>query len=175
MILLDDSDPAMVPHGDPIANRTISALAGQLTERGYAVIDGLAAGFAPATPRKRRTDGELIDLAKEQRTPIDAIVVVQIFASVRKNLDDMLPDIRIPARVITSRGRLLMEFEGNGEPSLPALPGGCDRECMLQKVGDGARIVARATANALASKLDSYLHPATEPTPLPKRPRTRRH
>jgi hypothetical protein len=176
----EDADQETVPRNNRIFNRVLIALGEEMNIRGYSIVDETAAGLnITAQGRVRRRDAELIDIARAiSRPPVDAIVVFQIYASAKRSLnsDIMRPEVRIPGRVIDVRSsRLLGAFEVVGL-DLPVLPRGCadDRECVLEQVGDQARILARDLGAALAEKLKALPRSRTnagpgvaEPTPGP--------
>jgi hypothetical protein len=177
LIVSEDADQETVPRNNRIFNRVLTALGEEMNLRGFTVIDETAAGLNITTQgRVRRKDNELIDIARAiPRPPIDAVVVFQIYASAKRsmNSDVMRPEVRIPGRIINVRSsRLLGAFEVTGL-DLPVLPLGCsnDRECVLEQVGDQARMLARDLGGALAEKLAALSRPrvtgpaAGEPVP----------
>jgi hypothetical protein len=160
MIVSDDADRDTVPRESRIFNRVFLAVAEEMNIRGFTVIDETAAGMNITTPgRVRRRDTELIDIARAiPRPPIDAVVVFQIYASAKKSQysDVTRPEVRIPGRIINIHtGQLLGAFEVSGL-DLPPLPVNCDRECLLERIGDSARPVANQLAEALALKLAAF-------------------
>jgi hypothetical protein len=162
-VVSEDADTDTVPRNSRIFNRVLLALAEELNLRHYTVVDEKIAGMEISTPdRVRRRDTELIDIARALRRPlVDAIVVFQIYASTRPSLnsDIVRAQVRIPARMIDVRsGRLLGAFEIS-DLDLPALPRRCDRECLLEVMGDNARIIAHDLGIALAQKLDAWTVP----------------
>jgi hypothetical protein len=177
LVVSDDADQETVPRNNRIFNRVITALGEEMSLRGYTVVDEVAAGLdITAQGRVRRRDAELIDIARAiRRPPVDAVVVFQIYASAKKSLnsDVMRPEARISGRIVNVRtSQMLGAFEVV-ERDLPVLPFGCDkdRECVLEQMGDHARVLARDLGAALAEKLVNFRPgnpgPLTGPGPLP--------
>jgi hypothetical protein len=70
------------------------------------------------------------------------------------------PNIRIPGRLLNVRtGQQIAAFEVAGLELAP-LPQGCDRECLLEKVGGEAKLIASELAQALTTKLTGFILPA---------------
>jgi hypothetical protein len=162
-VVSEDADTDTVPRDSRIFNRVLLALAEEMNLHHYTVIDERAAGMEITTPdRVRRRDVELIDIARAlRRPPVDAVVVFQIYASTRQSLnsDIVRAQVRIPARIIeVQSGRFLGAFEVS-DIDLPALPRRCDRECLLEVMGNNARILGHDLGIALAQKLDAWKVP----------------
>jgi hypothetical protein len=161
MVVSEDADQETVPRNNRIFNRVYLALSEEMNQRGYTMVDETAATvrFAPQG-RVRRTDAELIEIARAvNNPPVSGIVVFQIYASAKKSANVpglMNPEARIAGRIIDVRGsRLLGGFEKVAR-DLPPLPVNCDRECILEQVGDWAQPLAGALGDALATKLENY-------------------
>jgi hypothetical protein len=90
------------------------------------------------------------------------MAVYQIYASVRRSpaADIRYPDVRLAGRILNVRtGQFISSFEVGGF-QLPALPNPCDRECVLERVGDHSRQLASDLGSALSSKLEAFAKPA---------------
>lgn len=180
LIVGDDADQDTVPRGSRIFNRVLAALANDMNQLGFKVFDETAAGMDITNPgRVRRTDAELISIAQRiPKPPIDVIVVFQVYASVQQNAYSDIKElrVRIPARLIqVQTARALGNFEvAVGPRGLKPLPVNCNRDCILESVGDQAAPIAHEVGTILAAKLDE-LSPVvpkgsvavTEPVPLP--------
>lgn len=175
VVMSEDADEDTVPRGNRIFNRVIRELAEVMNVHGYNVYDetSVTKGFTQPG-RVRRRDAEIIDVARAVQTPpLDVIAVFQIYASATKSTvsDIVRPNIRIPSRLLNVRtGQQIAAFEVAGLELAP-LPQGCDRECLLERVGGEARLVANELAQALTLKLSGFILPARgagavgEPTP----------
>ena len=100
----DDADADSVPRHSRIfkPRARLDAIAGELHTEGFDVFDEVAVtldDFAQA--RSRRSDAEVIDIAKSvTRPPIDIVVLFSIFASA----DELKYTTKVNARIT---GRLL--------------------------------------------------------------------
>lgn len=176
LVVSEDADEDTVPRGNRIFQRVIHELAETMNTRGYNVYDETAVGMDITKPgRVRRRDAEVIDVARSiPRPPIDVVLIFQIYASARKSSysDIVRPEIRIPGRLLNVRtGQLIGSFEVTGL-QLPPLPQDCDRECLLERVGAEARMLATDLAAALTDKLAGFIRPgggSTLQTPGPDR------
>jgi hypothetical protein len=164
VVMGEDADEDTVPRGNRIFNRVIHELAEVMNVHGYNVYDETAVGMIITQPgRARRRDTEIIDVARAVQTPpLDVIAVFQIYASATKSTvsDIVRPNIRIPGRLLNVRtGQQIAAFEVPGLELAP-LPQDCDRECLLERVGGEAKLVADELAQALTQKLSGFILPA---------------
>ncbi|MBZ0148455.1 MAG: hypothetical protein K8F62_13080 [Pseudorhodoplanes sp.] len=179
LIVGEDADRDTVARGTRIFNRVLAALTTDMNELGFKVYDETAAGMDITNPgRVRRVDAELISVAQKiSQPPIDAIVVFQIYASVQPNAYSDIKDlrVRIAGRMIqVQTGKALGNFEvAVGPRGLKPLPVKCNRDCILEHVGNEAKPIAHEVGIVLARKLDE-ISPAkpksssalTEPAPV---------
>ena len=164
VVMSEDADEDTVPRGNRIFNRVIRELAEVMNVHGYNVYDETAVAMGFTQPgRVRRRDSEIIDVARAvQIPPLDVIAVFQIYASATKSTvsDIVRPNVRIPGRLLNVRtGQQIAAFEVAGL-ELPPLPQGCDRDCLLERVGGEAKLVANELAQALTLKLSGFIVPA---------------
>jgi hypothetical protein len=165
----EDADEDSVPRGNRIFNRVIAAMGEEMNTQGYDIFDetAIAMDINPAN-RIRRMDSELISVARAvQAPPLDVVVVFTIYASVAESAyaDILRPEVRIPGRILNVRtGQQIASFEVSGL-ELPPLPVVCERECLLESVGDSAAILGAELANALTTKLAGFVaEPPTDVT-----------
>ena len=164
LIMSEDADADTVPRGSRVFNRVQRAIESEMQIEGFSVFDETAVSLDITSPNKSgRTDAELLTIARRiQTAPIDVIVVFQIYANSEKNPYADISDLRarVSGRMIDIRnGRALGNYEVSyGPGELPPLPPNCDRDCVLEKVGDESKRIARDVASVLAKKLD-YLSP----------------
>jgi hypothetical protein len=163
VVMSDDADPDTVPRNSRIFNRVQLQLSEYLNTRGFQVYDetSIAGGINPPG-RVRRRDAELIEIARAAPTPVDAMAVYQIYASVRRSpaANIRYPDVRIAGRILNVRtGQFISSFEVGGF-QLPALPNPCDRECVLENVGTHSRVLATDLGSALSGKLEAFARPS---------------
>jgi hypothetical protein len=172
VIMSDDADPDTVPRNNRIFNRVQLQLSEYLNTRGFQVYDetSIAGGINPPNTVRRR-DAELIAVARAAPTPVDAMAVYQIYASVRRSpaANIRFPEVRMAGRILNVRtGQFISSFEVGGF-QLPALPNPCDRECVLENVGSHSRVLASDLGSALASKLEAFARPGGSATSEPNK------
>jgi hypothetical protein len=171
LIVSEDNDTETVPRGNRMFNRVIATLQETLNVRYFQVYDENSVAASFTQPGKvRRSDVEMIEIARAVRPPMDVLIVFQVYASARKanDSDIVRPEIRIPGRILDLRsGQAVGNFEVGGF-ELPPLPRNCDRECLLEKVGDEARILGTNLAGALGDKLEGFIK--VEPAAAPAAP-----
>lgn len=171
LVVGDDADQDTVPRNSRIFNRVLAALTSDMNERGFKVYDETAASMDITNPgRVRRTDAELISIAQRiPKPPIDVIVVFQVYASVQQNAYSDIKElrVRIPGRMIqVQTGKTLGNFEvAMGPRGLKPLPVNCNRDCILESVGDAAVPIAHEVGIVLAGKLDE-LSPVASKGPV---------
>ena len=163
VVMGEDADEDAVPRGNRIFQRVIAELSETMNLRGYNVYDETAVAMGFTQPnRVRRRDAELIEVARAvSNPPLDVVAIFQIYASASKSAysDIVRPSVRIPGRLLNVRtGQSLGSFEVAGV-QLPPLPQGCDRECLLERVGAEAKTIAGDVAAALTAKLDGFVAP----------------
>ena len=160
MIMGEDADEDTVPRHSRIFNRVNDALRTRMMELGFKVYNETATTMNITNPgRVRRTDAELISVAQNiTAAPIDVISTFQIYASAQDNAysDIKQMRIRIVGRMLqVQTGRDLGNFEVSvGPRGLKPLPPGCNPDCVLERVGDEAKIIANEVGTVLARKLD---------------------
>ena len=172
LVVGDDADQDTIPRGSRIFNRVLAALTTDMSELGFKVYDETAAGMDITNPgRVRRTDAELISVAQRiPQPPIDAIVAFQIYASVQQNAYSDIKELRVRVlgRMIdVHTAKALGNFEvAVGPRGLKPLPVNCNRDCILEQVGDAATPIAHEVGIVLARKLDELSPVAPRRTAL---------
>ncbi|MDP6875054.1 MAG: hypothetical protein QF521_16135 [Alphaproteobacteria bacterium] len=156
LVMGEDADPGTLPRLGSIFKRVQDALANELNDEGFNVYDETAVTLDNfAQGRIRRTDAEIIDIARSvQRPPIDVAVIYAIYVHGEGRGHTGKLFIRIPGRLLNVRtGRRL----GNFEVELPRpanVSPRCDVDCLSEAVGRNARTLARDLGVVLAAKLD---------------------
>lgn len=161
VVMGEEADTDSVPRDSRVHRRIEEALKEQLYIRGFDVYDETAVTLGTVTPgRKRRTDAELIDVVRgTTRPPLDGVVLFTAYASA----EDLGYTTRIQARLA---GRVLAvstgQHLGNFEVAAADIraPANCSRSCVLETIGDQARLLAQDLGVVLAAKLKT-LAPAS--------------
>ena len=160
LVMGEDADEDTVPRHSRIFNRVNDALRSRMMELGFRVYNETAMTMNITNPgRVRRTDAELISVAQNiTAAPIDVISTFQIYASAQDNSYSDIKQLRlrIVGRMLqVQTGRDLGNFEvAVGPRGLKPLPPGCNPDCVLERVGDEAKIIANEVGIVLARKLD---------------------
>ncbi len=156
IIMGEDADKDTVPRNSRVFKRVLDALVNEMNNEGFNVYDETAVTLDDfAQGRVRRTDAEIIDIARSvKRPPIDVAVIYAIYASANKLSYTTKIKTRITGRLLNVRsGKRL----GNFEVELPLpdnAPVKCQRECILETVGKNARVLGMDLGVVLAKKLD---------------------
>jgi len=155
-------DQTSVPRNSSAFKRIQNALAEELQNAGFRVYDETALALgAQSQSNARRTDAEMIDMARSiVHPPIDVIVVYGLYGDVQD---------KGYARKLTSRvsGRMLTVHSGqrlgNFEVSLPSsisISANCDGVCLNEALGKSARELASEAGAVLAVKLRDLASPS---------------
>jgi hypothetical protein len=156
IIMGEDADKDTVPRNSRVYKRVLDALVNEMNDEGFNVYDETAVTLDDfAQGRVRRTDAEIIDIARSvKRPPIDVAVIYSIYASAKKLSYTTKIRTRITGRLLNVRsGKRL----GNFEVELPQpdnAPVKCQRECILETVGKNARVLGMDLGVVLTKKLD---------------------
>ena len=163
MVMGEDADQDTVPCSNRIFVRALRALTEEMHLKGFDTYDETAVTLNDFVQgRCRRTDAEVIDISRSiTRPPIDVVTLFSIYASAEELSYTTKIDVRVTGRMLhVPNGRHLGTFEV--ELAEPAnAPKDCDRECLLEEVGDETRYLARELGAVLALKLDA-LSPTAE-------------
>lgn len=165
LIMAEDVDADGVPRNSRISTRILNAVVTQLDQQRFKIYDETAVTLdTHKQGRSRRTDAELIDIAKSiRKPPIDVVVFFTVYSHVNRKSHSNDLHIRIVGRLLSVHdGRRL----GNWEEELPdrwSLPNRCfpddkgvSRDCLLEAVGRDARRIATGMSSVLTEKL-AYL------------------
>jgi len=158
LVMGDDADHDTVPRNSRVFKRVLDALSNEMNDEGFNVFDETAVSLDDfAQGRVRRTDAEIIDVAKSiQRPPIDVAVIFSIYAQAKKLSYTTKVHTRIAGRLLNVRtGQRLGNFEVESPKGWRASPN-CNRDCILEVVGKHSKILSRDLGAVLATKL-AYL------------------
>ena len=156
LIMSEDSARNAIESDSPVTRRVINALTNQMHDIGFDVYDEsilTAEGFAQG--RTRRSDIELVDIARSvERPPIDVVVLFSLFADAESKGYTTKIKTRIEGRMLNVHtGQRLGNFEVASPKALNAKPD-CNRNCLLEIVGDNAKKLANEAGSVLGQKLD---------------------
>lgn len=145
----------VVPRDNRAFKQVLEALTRQLNEEGFNIYDERAVTLDDfKQTRTRRTDAELIDIARSvQRPPIDLAVLFTIYAGAKKG--SYVTDVytRISGRTLNVKtGQKLGSFEVTSPKEWKA-PHDCARDCLLEVIGKNAKILADDLGAVLARQI----------------------
>jgi len=157
LIVGEDADRDTIPRDSRVHRRVLDAIANQLLDQGFDVRDEAALTHETHIQgRSRRSDAELIQIAKD--AGIDVLAIFTIYPNVRDNANS----VRVTARV---EGRLLSVWDGSRLGNFESEPQQCQRiprpygrNELLESVGKLVRIIASDVGAVLADRLGQY-HP----------------
>ncbi len=155
LIMGEDADRETVPRNSRVFKRVLNALANQLNDEGFNVFDETAVTLDEFVQgRVRRSDGEIIDIARSiHRPPVDIAVIFGIYASSKQSDYTTRIRARIEGRMLNVRsGQRLGNFEVEIPRAIIA-PYDCTRECLLETVGRQARLLSQDLGAVLTEKL----------------------
>jgi hypothetical protein len=154
-----DDDLDTIPRSNRIFNRVLAELQNQLRQSGYAVWDEVAVTRGNfVQDRVRRSDSEILDVANlVQKPPIDVVAAFSIYADARQTQTTTIISARITGKLLlVPEGRNLGNFEVDSPDNWTA-PFICNHECLLEAVGDKARILGQSLGDVLGALLDAEM------------------
>jgi hypothetical protein len=159
IIMGEDADKDTVPRNSRVFKRVLDALVNEMNDEGFNVYDETAVTLDHfAQGRVRRSDAEIIDIARSvKRPPIDVAVIYSIYAHAQERGYTNKLHVRIAGRLLNVRsGRRLGNFEIEMPEPANVAPD-CGRKCVLEAVGRDAGALARDLGAVLARKLDDVV------------------
>jgi hypothetical protein len=161
LIMVQDHDTDSVKRDTRVYKRVYDALSDMLNEAGFAVYNETAITLdSYAQGRARRSDAELIDIARSvNRPPIDVVVFFEIYASARDLEYTTKVRVRTVGRLFNVRtSQELGNFEITSPQEWNAQPK-CSRECILETIGDYAKILGNDVGAVISEKLAWMINP----------------
>lgn len=169
LVMGEDADADSIPRYNSIYQRVQDAMASELHEAGFDVYDETAVTLGEvAQGRIGRDDADLIEAARgARRPPIDVVAIFTVYASAHDTGYLTRLRARVTGRLLkVQSGQRLGSFEvatQSGWRISPDCAG--DRDCLLEAVGDRARLIGRDVAVALTAKLDHLFAGTAAPNP----------
>ena len=160
LIMIEDADKDSIPRDSRINKRVHASISQQLNQI-VDVYDETSITLNKFKQgRVRRTDAELLDIARSiTRPPIDIVVVLSTYASVKTSEYAKRARARVEGRLLNAKsGQFLDNFEVQS-PRSWTIPYACDRQtCMLEEMGDEAKVLGDELGLILAEKLNWLLN-----------------
>ena len=157
LVVGEDADRDSVPRSSSVFRRVTDALVNELHNEGFNVYDETAVTMGSmAQGRVRRSDAELIDVARmTRRPPIDTLVIFQIYPSAQRLSYTTKVRVRVTGRILAVQsGRRLGNFEVE-TPRQWNAPKDCSQRCIVELVGEHARTIAAEVGAMIASRLSN--------------------
>ena len=155
VIFGEDADQDTIPRNNRVFRRVFDALSEALNNEGFDVFDETAITLDTMSQgRVRRTDAEIIDVARTvTKPPIDIAVIFAIYAHTDVLEYTTKIKTRIAGRLLqVQTGQRLGNFEVTSPQSWNASTE-CDRDCILETVGRYSKILGQDVGAVLAEKL----------------------
>jgi hypothetical protein len=155
LVMGEDADKDTVPRNSRVFKRVLDALNEEMHNAGFNMFDETAVTLGDfAQGRSRRTDAEIIDIARSvRRPPIDVAIIFQIYASAKELDYTTKVKVRMSGRILNVKtGQRLGNFEVD-TPQEWGAPAKCNRECILEVVGDYSKTIASDLGAVLSEKL----------------------
>ncbi|WP_158966458.1 hypothetical protein [Paraglaciecola sp. L3A3] len=160
LVMIEDADQDAIARDNRISKRVHTSISQQLNhiadiyDETSITLDTFKQG------RTRRTDAELLDIARSiTRPPIDVVVVFSTYASVQTSDYIKKAKARIEGRMLNAKsGKFLDSFEVQS-PNGWAIPYACIKQsCILEKMGDEAKVLGDELGVVLAEKLNWLIY-----------------
>lgn len=155
MVVGEDADRGSLPRHSRVVKAVLEQLGQQLHDAGFAVYDETTVTLgAFAQGRSRRSDAEVIDIARAvQAPPMDVAAIFTVYKRSERLSYTTKITTRIAGRLIDVRsGRRLGAAEVKSAEALRA-PADCDEACVFEVVGRDARRLSRDLGQLLADQL----------------------
>lgn len=160
LIMIEDADKDAVPRSNQINKRVHASISQQLNHL-VDVYDETSITLNHFKQNRiRRSDAELLDIARSiTRPPIDILVIFSTYARVHTSEYAKKARARVEARMLNAKsGQFLDNFEVQS-PSSWSIPYACDNQtCMLEEMGDEAKVLGDELGLVLAEKLNWLLN-----------------
>ncbi len=155
LIMSEDRHKQSFSNKSAIVKRATGRLSEQMNELGFDVFDETAITLANYEQgRSRRSDAELIDIARSvKRPPIDVLVLFSIYATKHEREYTTKLKASIEGRLINVQtGRSLGSFDVESKQAWN-VGKNCERPCILKHVGKGISKLSNELGFVLAEKL----------------------
>jgi len=160
LIMIEDADKDSIPRDSRINKRVQASISQQLNHIADVYDETSITLNKFKQGRVRRTDAELLDIARSiTRPPIDIVVVLSTYASVNTSEYAKKARARVEGRLLNAKsGQFLDNVEVQSSRSW-SIPYACDRQtCMLEEIGDEAKVLGDELGLILAEKLNWLLN-----------------
>ena len=165
LIMGGDNDRHTVWRHSRIFKGVVGALTNKLHDAGFNVFDETAVTLDTSVQgRARRTDAEIIDVARGVKAPpLDAIVIFSIYPRDERLQYTRKAWARITGRILNIRtGQKLGNFEVRSPEALRVTLD-CNDDCLIESVAKQTRILAQDLGAVLVVKMKPLLRSESTP------------
>ncbi len=157
LVMSEDADKDTIPRDSRVFRRVITGIQNQMVDEGFDVYDEtLVTMDNYEQGRTRRSRPEILDIARSvTNPPMDIVTNFLIYASVNEVGYTAKVRVRIDGEILHVKSKkYLGNFEGVSPREWNISPKCAkSRECVLEEVGEKARIIANDVGAVLAEKL----------------------
>ncbi|WP_339721994.1 hypothetical protein [uncultured Paraglaciecola sp.] len=156
LVMIEDADKHSVPRDSQINKRVHASISQQLNQVADVYDETSVTLNTFNQGPGRRTDAELLDIARSvTRPPIDIVVVLSTYTAVTTNEYAKKARARVAGKILNAKsGQFLDNFEVQS-PRTWSIPYACDRQtCILEEMGDEAKVLGDELGLILAEKLN---------------------
>jgi hypothetical protein len=156
LIMIEDADQDSIPRDSRINKRIHGSISQQLNHI-VDVYDETSITLGSFKQgRVRRNDAELLDIARSiTRPPIDIVLVLSTYASLNTSEFANKARARVEGRLINAKSGQFLDNVEVQSPRSWSIPYACDTQtCMLEEMGDEAKVLGDELGLVLAEKLN---------------------
>jgi len=156
MIMGEDWDHDSIPRHSRVYDRVLNAMSNQLLNEGFDVKDETAMTLdTHVQGRQRRTDAELISVAKD--AGVDVAVIFSIYPNVKKKYGSAKATARVMGRMLdVYSGSRMGNFELEPQQYQP-LQTPYSRNDVIEGVGKIAKVIGQDVGAEIAQRLSGYV------------------
>jgi hypothetical protein len=155
LIMIEDADKNALPWDNRINKRVHASISQQLNHI-VDVYDEAGLNLNPIKQHSiRHTDAELLDIARSvTKPPIDIILVFSTYASINTNEYAKEARARVQGRLLNAMSGKFLDNVEVQSPRSWTIPYACNSQtCMLEEIGDEAKVLGDELGLILAEKL----------------------
>ncbi|PIE69488.1 MAG: hypothetical protein CSA21_02335 [Deltaproteobacteria bacterium] len=156
MFLGEDDDRDAIPRNSRVHDRVLNAMVNEMLNQGFDVKDETAMTLdTHIQGRKRRSDAELISIAKD--AGMDVAVIFTIYPDLKKSYSTVKASARVTGRMLdVYSGSRMGNFEVESQQYQP-LQRPYSRNDIIEGVGKIAKLLGRDVGAELAQRLAGYV------------------
>lgn len=156
MVVIDDTLPGAAPRDSRAVQAALASLRTELQRAGFTVQEGRVALLNDQQDNVRRSDAEIVQLARRQsQAAFDAVVLLTTQVSIDFAIQAQTPYLRGKAVALRGAdGRNLGTFDWVS-PTRTTMPYACDRACMLENLATEAPLAGTTLAANMIAALNA--------------------